>query len=96
MRRCSGKANKLKYIYTIKGTSRDIAVKKRKINNIKIKIISLYFTFGPLRSAEIFSEKPENIIGLDSYILNSLNYLNVIWTVISHCMTSLLNLEITV
>ena len=39
MRRCSGKANKLRYIYTIRGTSRDIAIKEQKINNIKIKII---------------------------------------------------------
>ena len=43
-----------------------------------------------------YSEKSENIIGLDSYILNSLNYLNLIWIYISHCMTSLLKLEITV
>ena len=35
-------------------------------------------------------------IGLDSYILNSLNYLNLIWIYISHCMTSLLKLAITV
>ena len=34
--------------------------------------------------------------GLDSYILNSLNYLNLIWLYISHYMTSLLKLEITV
>ena len=53
---------------------------------------SLFFTFGPLRS----SEKSENIIGLDSYILNSLNYLNPIWINISHCLTSLLKLKITV
>ena len=40
MRRCSGEANKLRYIYTIRGTLRDIAmIKERKINNIKIKII---------------------------------------------------------
>ena len=41
MRRCSGKANKLRYtrIYTIRGTPSDIALKERKINNIKIKII---------------------------------------------------------
>ena len=39
MRRWSGKANKLRYIYTIRRTSRDIAIKERKINNIKIKII---------------------------------------------------------
>ena len=35
MRKCSGKANKLRYIYTIRGTSRDIAIKEWKINNIK-------------------------------------------------------------
>ena len=39
MRRCSCKANKLRYKYTIRGTSRDIAIEERKINNIKIKII---------------------------------------------------------
>ena len=31
MRRCSGKANKLRYIYTIRWTLRDIAIKERKI-----------------------------------------------------------------
>ena len=36
MRRCFSKANELRYIYTIRGTSRDIAIKERKINNIKI------------------------------------------------------------
>ena len=43
MRRCSGKANKLRYIYTIRGTSRDIAIKERKINNIKIIILFIIF-----------------------------------------------------
>ena len=38
----------------------------------------------------------KNIIDLDSYILNNLNHLNLIWIYISHCMTSLLKLEITV
>ena len=38
----------------------------------------------------------KKIIGLDSYILNSLSYLNLIWIYMSHCMTSLLKLEITV
>ena len=44
-RRCSGKANKLRYIYIhhIRGTSRD--VKERKINNIKIKIILFIIFF---------------------------------------------------
>ena len=36
-RRCSGKANRLRYIYTIRGTSKDIIIKERKINSIKIK-----------------------------------------------------------
>ena len=42
MRRCSGKANKLKYIYTIwggGGAPRDMTIQEREINNIKIKII---------------------------------------------------------
>ena len=43
-----------------------------------------------------YSEKSKNIIGLDIYILNSLNYLNLNLIYISHCMTSLLKLEITV
>ena len=30
MRRCSDKANKSRYIYTIRGTSRDIAIKEGK------------------------------------------------------------------
>ena len=44
MRSSSGKANKL-YIYTIRGTLRDIAIKERKIYNIKIKIIPLIIYF---------------------------------------------------
>ena len=48
------------------------------------------------RDTANFSEKSDNIISLDSYILNSLNNLNLIWIYISHCMTSLLKLEITV
>ena len=44
-RRCSVKANKLRYIYTISGTSRDIAIKERKINNIKFKIIPCIIYF---------------------------------------------------
>ena len=42
-----------------------------------------------------YSEKSENIIGLDSYILNSLNHVNLICYYISHCMTSLLKFEIS-
>ena len=58
----------------------------------KYFVLFFFFSFGPLRS----SEKSENIIGLDSYILNSLDYLNSIWINISHCLTSLLKLKITV
>ena len=39
MRRCPGKASKLRYINTIKGTPRDIVIQEREINCIKIKII---------------------------------------------------------
>ena len=45
MRRCSGKANELRYIYTIRGMLRDIAIKEQKINNIKIKIIPFIIYF---------------------------------------------------
>ena len=50
----------------------------------------------PIPDQRKYSGKSENIIGLDSYILNSLSYLNLIWIYMSHCMTSLLKLEITV
>ena len=38
-RRCSSETNKLRYVHTIGGTSRHIAVEKRDINYIKIKIV---------------------------------------------------------
>ena len=44
MRMCCGKANKLKYINTLRGTTRDIVIKEREIKNIKIKII-LFFIY---------------------------------------------------
>ena len=58
---------------------------------------TLYFTFGPLRSSKYSEkfEKSENIIGLDSYFLNGLNCLNLIWIYIRYCMISLLKLENT-
>ena len=43
-----------------------------------------------------YSEKSENIICLDPYILNSFSYLDPISINVSQCMTSLLKLEITV
>ena len=36
MRRCSDKANKLRYVYTLRGTLRDNAIKEREINEYKI------------------------------------------------------------
>ena len=45
MRRCSGKTNKLRYIYTIRGALRDIPIKEWEINNIKIKIIPFIIYF---------------------------------------------------
>ena len=45
MRRCSGKVNKLRYIYTIRGTLRDNAIKEREIHNIKIKVIPFIIYF---------------------------------------------------
>ena len=45
MQRCSGKANKSRYINTIRGTPRSITIKERKINNFKIKIIRLSYIF---------------------------------------------------
>ena len=50
--------------------------------------------FGPLRSAEIrYSEKSENIIGLDLCILNSLLYIHLLYTIgcIGRHVTSSLN-----
>ena len=45
MRRCSSKANKLKYVHTIRGAPRDIAIKEREIYYIKIKIIPFIIYF---------------------------------------------------
>ena len=46
MQKCSGKGNKLINVYTIRETLRDIAIKKREINNIKIIInpFIIYFS----------------------------------------------------
>ena len=63
MRRCSGKANKLRYIYIIRDTLRDIAIKERKINNIKIKIIPfiIYFCRKKLYHYEFKSKKVASV-----------------------------------
>ena len=49
-----------------------------------------------LSDQQKYSEKSENIICLDPYILNSFIYLDPISINVSQCMTSLLKLEITV
>ena len=46
MRRYSGKVNKLRYIYTIRGTFGDIAIKEREINNTKTRF-DVYKTLCP-------------------------------------------------
>ena len=48
-----------------------------------------------LLDQQTYSEKSENIICLDPYILNSFCYLDPISNHVSQCMTSLLKLEIT-
>ena len=38
-RRCSSETNMLRYVHSIGGTSRDIAVEEPEVNYIKIKIV---------------------------------------------------------
>ena len=45
-RRCYSETNKLRYVHSIGGTSRDIAVDEREINYIKIKIVSFIINFS--------------------------------------------------
>ena len=45
-RRCSSEANKLRYVHSIGGTSRDIAFVERESNNIKIKIVPFIINFS--------------------------------------------------
>ena len=42
----SGKSYKLKDIHSIRGKTWNIAIQKRKIYNIKIKVIALIMNFG--------------------------------------------------
>ena len=42
--RCSSETNKLRYIHSIRGTPRDIAINEREINNIKIVPFSSILT----------------------------------------------------
>ena len=44
--RSSGESNKLRYVYPILGTPGDIAIQKREIDYIKIKIVPFIINFG--------------------------------------------------
>ena len=59
-------------------------------------IVQFIFYFWSFEISRNILRNQKNTIGLDSYILNSCNYLNLIWIYISHCMTSLLKHEVTV
>ena len=39
VRRCSSETNKLGYVHSIRGTSRDITIEEQEINYINIKIV---------------------------------------------------------
>ena len=43
--RSPGESNKLRYVYAIWGTPGDIAVQKREINYIKIKVVQFIINF---------------------------------------------------
>ena len=70
--------------------------KKRPRTSAIVQFIFYFWSFEISRNILLYSEKSENIIGLDSYILNIFSHLEPIWIYISHCITSLLKLEITV
>ena len=42
----SSETNKLRYVHSIEGTSRDIAVEEREINYINIKIVPFIINFS--------------------------------------------------
>ena len=44
--RSSGESNKLRYVYPIWGIPGDIAIQKREIDYIKIKIVPFIINFG--------------------------------------------------
>ena len=45
VRRCSSEPDKLRYIHSIRDTSRDIAVKELKIDNVKIELVPFIINF---------------------------------------------------
>ena len=69
-------------------------VRRPPVYTFKFKLV-VYILLLVIYDQQKYSEKSENIIGLDSYILNSLNHLNLVCIYISHCITSLLKLEIS-
>ena len=80
------------FVVTAAGVVPYDSLKKRPRTSSIVQYIFYFWSFEISRN---ILEISENIIFLDSYILNSLNYLNLIWIYINHCMT-LLKLEITV
>ena len=73
MQRCAGIANKLRYLNTIRGTPRDIAIKDWEINNIKIKLVShLLYSMKLLLRAIFINEFKDFFIAVSrGYMLNN-------------------------
>ena len=46
VRRCSSESNTLRYVYSIRGTLGDIAIKEREINCIEIEIVPFIINFS--------------------------------------------------
>ena len=46
VRRCSSETNKLRYVHSMRGESRDITIEEREINYIKIKIVLFTIHFS--------------------------------------------------
>ena len=66
--------------------------KKRPRTSSIVQFIFYFWSFEISRNIL----RKTNIIGLDSYILNSFSYLSPIYINFSHCMTSSLKFKITV
>ena len=64
MRRCSGRANELRYRNTIRGTPRGIAVNEREIDStrrIKIKIIYIFVETVSLLMEKFLSKNAASV-----------------------------------
>ena len=57
---CSSETNKLRYVHSIGGTSRDIAVEEREINYIKIKIVPFIINLVETVPLDIDKFKSQN------------------------------------